>query len=388
MVPISYNVRNLMVRKTTTAATALGIALVVFVFASVLMLSAGLERAMGRSGSPDVAIVLRAGSDAEASSGIELPAAGLVTASPEVATRAGNRPEAVGEVVGVLALDKAGEPGVSNVQVRGVPDDVFRFRPTARIVAGRAASPGSDEVVVGSAIRGRFRGVDLGQSFEIKKNRRVRVVGVFEDRGSSFESEVWADVDTVRSAFGREGLVSSVRVRLRSASQFDAFRRAIETNPQLGLTVKRETVYYEELAQGTTQFLTILGMMIAFFFSAGAMIGAMITMHASVAQRSREIGTLRALGFSRGSILASFLLEAVALSLLGGIVGAVASLAMGLVRFNLVNFATWSEIVFTFAPTPAILLASLVFASVMGLLGGFFPALRAARINILEALRA
>jgi putative ABC transport system permease protein len=388
MVPISYSVRNLMVRRATTGATALGIGLVVFVFASVLMLGAGLKRAMGRSGSPDVAIVLRAGSDAETSSAIELPAAGLVTASPEVAVRRDGRPDAAGEVVGILSLDKQGAPGVSNVQVRGVPDDVYRFRPTVRIVAGRAAAPGSDEVVVGAAIRGRFRGVDLGQSFEIKKNRMVRVVGVFEDRGSSFESEVWGDIDTVRSAFGREALVSALRVRLRAPGQFDAFRRAIETNPQLGLTVKRESVYYEELAQGTTMFLTILGMMIAAFFSAGAMIGAMITMHASVAQRSREIGTLRALGFSRGKILVSFLFESVVLSLLGGAVGAAASLGMGLVRFNLVNFATWSEIVFTFVPTPAIVASSLVFAAVMGLLGGFFPAVRAARMNVLDALRA
>jgi putative ABC transport system permease protein len=387
MVPISYSVRNLVVRKATTGATALGIGLVVFVFASVLMMGAGLERAMGRSGAPDVAIVLRAGSDAETSSGIELPAAGLVTASPEVAVRDG-QPDAVGEVVGILSLDKVGAPGVSNVQVRGVPANVYRFRPTVHIVAGRAAAPGSDEVVVGAAIRGRFRGADLGQSFDLKKNRPVRVVGVFEDRGSSFESEVWADVETVRSAFGREALVSAVRVRLRSPGQFDAFRRAVESNPQLGLTVKRESVYYEELAQGTTQFLTILGMMIAFFFAAGAMIGAMITMHASVAQRSREIGTLRALGFSRRSILASFLFESVVLSLLGGAVGAAASLAMGLVRFNLVNFATFSEIVFTFVPTPGIVLSSLVFAALMGLLGGFFPAVRAARMNVLDALRS
>lgn len=388
MVPVSYSVRNLLVRRTTTAATALGIGLVVFVFASVLMLGAGLKRAMGRSGSDDVAIVMRAGSDAELSSGIELPAAGLVMSSPEVRVRPDGRPDAVGEVVGVLALDRAGGDGVSNVQVRGVPDDVYRFRPSVRVVAGRAAAPGSDEVVVGAAIRGRFRGVELGQTFEIKKNRRVRVVGVLEDRGSSFESEVWGDIDTVRSAFGREALVSSVRARLRSAGQLDAFKRSIETNPQLGLTVKRESVYYEDLAQGTTKFLTILGLMIALFFSAGAMIGAMITMHASVAQRSREIGTLRALGFSRRSILASFLFESVVLSLVGGAVGALASLAMGLVRFNIVNFATWSEVVFTFVPTPAIVVSSLVFAALMGLLGGFFPAVRAARMNVLDALRA
>ncbi len=387
MVPFSYGVRNLLVRKTTTLATAMGIALVVFVFSSVLMLANGVEHTLGRSGSADVAIVMRDGSDAELSSSVELSAAGLVLASPEVRQRPNGRPDGVGEIITVLALDKLGENGVSNVQVRGVPDDVYQFRPTVHIVAGRAARPGSDECVVGTAIRGRFRGLDIGQSFELRKNRMVRVVGVTEDAGSSFESEVWVDVDNLRSAFGREGLVSSVRVRLRSAEAFEGFRRSLESNRQLGVDVHRETKYYEDQSSGTAKFIRAIGILVAFFFSIGAMIGATITMHASIANRSREIGTLRALGFSRFSILVSFLTESVVLAVGGGIIGAVGSLGMGFVRLGIVNFASWSEIVFRFTPTPKIIVGSMVFAAAMGLFGGLLPAVRAARLSVLDALR-
>jgi putative ABC transport system permease protein len=388
MVPLSYSVRNLRVRATTTAATALGVGLVVFVFASVLMLSQGIQRTLGRAGSPDVAIILRDGSDAEMASGIEIPSAGLIMNAPEVRRRADGRPDATAEVLAVIILDKLGTDGVSNVSVRGVTDDVLAFRPTVRVVAGRAPSPGSDECMIGAAIRGRFRGLDLGQSFEVKKNRRLTVVGVFSDGGSSFESEVWADRNALATAFGRESVVSSVRVRLANASRFDAFRASLEANRQLAVDVKRETVFYEEQSQGTSMFIKAVGLLVAVFFSFGAMIGAMITMHAAVAARQREIGTLRALGFSKKSILASFLFESVVLSLLGGAIGAAASLAMGFVRFSIVNFASWSEIVFEFAPTPGIVVASLVFAGMMGLVGGMFPAVRAARMNVLDALRA
>jgi putative ABC transport system permease protein len=294
----------------------------------------------------------------------------------------------VGEVSSVVSLDKIGADGVSNLQIRGVNDDVFAFRPSVHMVAGRAALPGADEAIVGSAIRGRFRGVDLGQSFEIRKNRLVRVVGVFADNGSSFESEVWCDIETVRTAFGREGLVSSVRVRLRSPEAFDGFKRSIESNRQLGIVATREIKFYEDQSQGTSKFIKVMGIIVAFFFSIGAMIGAMITMHASIARRSREIGTLRALGFSRGNILTAFLFESIVLALIGGVIGALASLAMSFVRFPIVNFASWSEIVFVFATTPQIVLSSILFAGFMGLIGGLFPAVRAARMGVLDALRA
>lgn len=386
-IPLSYNLRSLAVRKATTAATAGGVALVVFVFASVNMLTEGIHDTLSKTGSRDVAIVMSKGADAELSSNVDLQFVGLVQAQQQVARREGDAPDAVAEMVGVLALEKLGTDGISNVLIRGTSDDVWAFRSAARIVRGRKARPGSDEVVVGRGIAGRFRGTDLGGQIEVRANRSLQVVGVFEDDGSSFESEMWADTETVRTAFGREGLVSAVRVRLNSEDSYEAFRRAIEGNRQLSLMVLRETEYYEKQSENMALFLGVMGYIIAFFFSVGAMIGAMITMYAAVANRTREIGVLRALGFSRFSILSSFLFEAVMLSLIGGVVGALASLATGLIEFPIVNFASFSETVFRFVPTPLILVRAMIFAGVMGLFGGFFPAIRAARVRVLDALR-
>lgn len=388
MVPISYNIRSLTHRKATTFATAFGITLVVFVFAATSMLSDGIKTTLGKSGSEDIAIVLRDGSDAELSSNLDLPNVGLILASPEVRRRADGQPDGVGEIIAVLALDKNGTEGVSNVQVRGVSASSYAFRPSLHITQGRMARDGAEEAVVGRSIIGRFRGLELGQSFEIKKNRRVTVVGVMEDGGSSYESEVWTDIDVVRGAFGREALVSSVRARLRSASAYATFERALKSNRQLGVEVMRETDYYAKQSEGTGMLISVMGNMIAFFFSLGAMIGAMITMYAAVANRSREIGTLRALGFSKMSILFAFLLEAMMLSLMGGVVGVLASLAMNGQGISMINLASWSEITFRFHWTPQIAISSLIFAAVMGLFGGLFPAVRAARVNILAALRA
>lgn len=386
MIPVQYNLRNLVVRKATTVATALGLGLVVFIFSSVLMLSNGIKKTLGRSASEDVAIVIRKGSDAELASGIEDGSVNIVLASKELTAKDG-APKGVGEVVVVILLDKLGTTGFSNVQVRGVADGSVAFRPTMKIVEGRTAAPGTDEVIVGKSIAGRFKGVKLGDSFELKKNRPVKVVGVFEDGGSSYESEVWADLSVVRTAFGREGGVSSVRVRLESPSKFDAFKAGIESNRQLDLEAIQEGAYYAKQSEGMEIFINALGILIAVFFSVGAMIGAMITMHASIANRQREIGTLRALGFSKLSILGSFLIESIALALVGGTIGAGASLLMGFVRFSMMNWATFSEVVFSFEPTPQIIVSSLVVAGIMGLLGGFFPALRAARMSPILAMR-
>ena len=387
MIPLAYNLRNLTVRLSTTVAAAGGLALVVFVFASVMMLSNGIKKTLGRSAQSDVAIVMRKGSDAELSSSIEETQVGLVLAARDVKKQPDGQPDGVGEVSLVILLDKLGADGVSNVAIRGVPDNVMRFRPNVKIVDGRPAQPGTDEVIIGKAIRGRFKGLDIGQTFELRKNRPAKVVGVFADGGSAFESEIWGDVHTIRSAFGREGLVSSVRVRLQDTTRFDTFKMGIDQDPQLGLLVMRESEYYEKQSAGTSIFITAMGVMIAIFFSIGAMIGAMITMHASIANRQREIGTLRALGFSRISILTSFLIESVALALLGGAFGAAAAMGMGFVRFSTMNFASWSEIVFTFEPTPGIIASSMALAAVMGLVGGFFPAVRAARMNPILAMR-
>jgi putative ABC transport system permease protein len=387
MIPLSYNVRSLTVRKVSSLAAVLGIALVVAVFAAANMLSAGIKETLGSSGSSSNAIILRQGSDAEIASGIEEPQVGLLLAKEQVARAASGGALGVAEVVVVVTLDKKGTDGVSNVLVRGVPAHVYDFRPEVKLVAGRKAQPGTDEVVIGKAIRGRFVGVDLGGSFDLKKNRPVTVVGVFESGGSSFESEVWADLDTARTTFGRQGMVSSVRVRLDSPSKFDAFKADVEGDKKLGLAVEREDKFYEKASQGMATLLGGLGVFIAIVFSLGAMIGAAITMYGQVSNRAHEVGTLRALGFSRLSILSSFLIESLMLAIAGGVLGAVASLLMGLVKFSMINFTSWSEVVFRFTATPDIIVSSLFFAGFMGLLGGFLPALRAAYISPIEAMR-
>ena len=387
MIPLQYNVRSLAVRKATTLASALGIALVVFVLASTLMLNAGIKKTMAISGKPENAIVLRMGSDAELGSVIEESSVPLILAAPGVKKDERGQPVGVGEIVVVGAMEKLGASGVTNVTIRGVTDDVMRFRPEIHLVAGRAPKAGTDEAIVGARIRGRIRGVDLDQTFDIKKNRPVKVVGVFEADGSAYESEVWVDRDLLRQAYGRQGIVSSVRVRRDSPAKFDAFRAGVENDKRLGLQALRESTFYEKQSEGAAIFVGALGTVVSVFFAIGAMIGAMITMYAAVANRQREIGTLRALGFSRSSVLVSFLLEAVLLSIIGGAIGALASLSMAFVHPSMVNPASWSEIVFSFDPTAPIILEALVFAGGMGLIGGLFPAVRAARTSPLKAIR-
>jgi putative ABC transport system permease protein len=388
MIPIRYNLRSLAVRKATTIATALGIALVVFVLAAAQMLSHGIRNTLGKAGSADRALVLRKGADAELSSNIESRLVNLILAAPGVKHDASGKPEGIGQVMLVLALEKAGVADqVSNVALRGVPPNAFEGRDDIKITSGRLFNPGADEVIIGKRIAGHFRGLNLGDSFELKKNRKVQVVGIFDANGSSHESEVVGDIELVRTSFGREGQVSSVVVTLEAPSKFEAFKSAMEHDKQLGLSAFSELAYYEKQSEGTATLVTFLGGAIVFFFSVGATIGAMITMYAAVSHRRREIGTLRALGFSRITILSSFLLEAILLTLIGGAVGAVASLAMGSVHFSMMNMASWSEITFSFDPSLSILLSALAVGGVMGLFGGFLPAFRASRVSPVEAMR-
>jgi putative ABC transport system permease protein len=387
-IPISYNLRSLAVRKTTTIASALGIGLVVFVLASSQMLSRGIKKTMGSSGSADKAFVLRKGADAELSSAIDVSQIGLVLAAPGVKRDQNGEPIGTGEVLLVIALEKPGTGGqVSNVQLRGVTDNVMKVRPEVRLVAGRPAKPGTDEVIIGQRLRGQFKGLDIGGHFEIKKNRSVEVVGVFDAGGSSFESEIWADADSARTAFGREGLVQSITATLESPSKLDEFKEAIERDKQLNMQVLREVDYFEKQSEGTAQLVNVLGGAIVFFFSLGAMVGAMITMYGAVSNRKREVGTLRALGFSRPAILLSFLSEALMLALFGGMLGALASLAMGAVKLRMMNMNTWSEVVFSFDPAPSIVLMSILGGGLMGILGGMLPAIRAARTSPVAAMR-
>jgi len=387
LIPLSYSIRSLFVRKATTIATAFGIALVVFVLASSLMLSRGIQRTLVSTGAADRALVLRKGSDAELASSIDSPSVGIVLSAPGV-KKEGSTPLGTSEVVVVISADKLGTEGqVSNVQVRGVQPQSFALRKELKIVDGRPAEPGTDEAVIGVGLRGRFKGMDLGKSFDLKKNRPIKVVGVFDAGGSAFDSEVWVDLETLRSSFGRSGIVSSVLVQLESPTSFDVFKDAMEHDKQLGLQTYREKEYYEKQSEGTSIFITAIGVLVAVFFSMGAMIGATITMYAAVSQRSREIGTLKALGFSRFSILAAFVLESIALAFVGGVIGALSSLAMGWVKFSMMNFATWQEISFSFDPSPQIILGSMLAGGLMGFLGGLFPAIRASRLSPIAAMR-
>jgi putative ABC transport system permease protein len=389
VIPISYNVRSLLVRKTTTAATAFGIALVVFVMAGSLMLAMGVQKTMVSAGSPDNAIVLRKGSDTEMASGIEMKNVVLILAAPGVKKDSTGAPLGAGESVVVITVDKLGSGGqVSNVQVRGVPPSSLLLRSESRVIEGRPPKPGTDEVIIGKGLVGRFAGMELNGHFELKKNRPVTVVGIFESGGSSFESEVWADLDTVRTSFGREGNVSSVTVRLDSPLKFDTFKANMESDKQLGLEAMREDAYYRKQSEGTSIFIGAMGAVIAFFASFGAIVGALITMLAAVAQRQREIGTLRALGFSRFAILSSFLVEATILALGGGLFGVLCASLLAFVEVPMMNFATWQEVTFQFDPNPLVLTVALVFGAGIGIVGGFFPALRAARVSPINAMRA
>lgn len=387
MIPVSYNLRNLAVRRATTFATALGVGLVVFVLAAALMLTEGLRRTLSRSGHADNAIVVRKGVDNELSSSIPDVQVGQIASAPGVKKGPDGRPLAVGDVVAVIFADLAHGSGKSNLIVRGVSSDGIAFRPEVKVVEGTLPRPGTEEVMVGKKIVRRFEGVELGGELELRKNRNAKVVGVFEAGGSSYESEIWGDEDYVGQAFGREGAVSAVRVRLESPALFDGFAAAVEQDKRLGLDAMPELEFYAKASESSSVFVTAMGVIIAVFFSIGAMIGAMITMYGAVANRKAEIGVLRALGFSRTTILVSFLFEAVLLTLLGGLLGSLAALSLGFVKFSMMNFQTFSEIVFEFQPTPEILVTALLFGGIMGVLGGFLPAIRAARTAPIEAMR-
>jgi len=384
MIPFAYNLRSLKVRKATTAAGALGLGLVVLVFALVMMMVNGVEGAMRRAADPRVAIVLRKGASGEMDSWIDEAGVSLVGAAPGVSHAVDGRAAAVVELVVSMLLDDP-RGGQFNVTLRGVPEDVMTFRSTAAMVEGRPPRPGTDEAIIGQALRAK--GLAVGGAIEMRKNRPMRIVGVFEDEGSAFESEIWGDTNVIRGTFGRQGIVSSVRVRLDSPGDFDRFKASVESNRQLNVAAMRDSEFYEKASRGTALFLSAMGFLIAAFLSIAAIIGAMITMHATVAQRRREIGTLRALGFSRREILASFLLESIVLALMGGATGTAVALLASLKRVTIINLSTWSDLSFKFEPTPRILVTAIVIAGVMGILGGLFPAIRAARVHPIQAMR-
>ena len=385
-IPLSYVLRNLAARRLTTLLTAGGMALVVYVFATVLMLAAGLRATLVATGQPDNVVVIRRSAQTEVQSGIDRLQAGIVESLPDIATGSRGTRLVSREPVVLINLPKRETGKPSNVTIRGVTEAGIELRPQVRLVEGRMFRPGTAEVVTGRAIAAGFRGAGVGETLRFA-SRDWTVVGVFDAGRTGFDSEIWGDAEQMLQAF-RRGAYSSMIFRLADPGRFDAVKREIETDPRLTLEAKREAQFYADQSETLAKFIGILGTSISAIFSIGAVIGAMITMYASVASRTAEIGTLRALGFSRGSVLAAFLVEALALGLLGGILGLLAASFMQAFTISTTNFQTFAELAFSFTLTPEIVLASLGFALAMGFVGGFLPAARAARLSIVDALRA
>jgi putative ABC transport system permease protein len=384
-IPLTYNIRNLWKRRLTTSLTVAGMSLVVFVFAAILMMAEGLQKTLVDTGSYDNVVVIRKGSTSEVMSGVEREQAAVVEMLPQVAVGMDGQRLLSKEVVVLIALPKRDNNKPSNVTVRGIQDASLALRPQIKLIKGRLPRMGSSEVIVGTSIAKGFKGVDLQGILKWGMNRWT-VVGIFDAGNTGFSSEIWGDVNQIMPAFRRLSF-SSVIFKLRDSSQFDAVKKEIEENPRLTLEAKRETRYYLDQSEMMAKFLRILGISLTVIFSLGSIIGAMITMYSAVANRVGEIGTLRALGFQRRSILIAFLVESLMLGFAGGCVGLFFASFMQFITVSTVNFQTFAELAFSFSLNGSIVIASLTFALVMGLLGGVLPAFRAARMNIVDSLR-
>lgn len=383
---IAYVARNLVARKLTTLLTAGGMALVVFVFATVLMMAEGLRHTLGGTGEYNNLVIIRQGSQTEVQSTVEREQAGLLAALPGLATDADGQPKLSGEVLVLVNLPRKGSGGLANVVVRGTTAQGLALRPQVRIAAGRQYRPGSSEITIGSGLARGKVGLRIGDAVAFGM-RSWTIVGVFDAGGSGFDSEMWGDSEQMMQAFRRQAY-SSIIVGLRDSASYAAFSAALAQRPQLKLDVKRERLFYADQSEKLADFISILGQTISIVFSLGAVIGAMITMYASVANRTREIGTLRALGFRRGNIVMAFLQEAMLLGLVAGAAGLAAAAFMQLVEISTTNVQTFSEVVFRLILTPGIAVEVVLFSVFMGVLGGVLPALRASRLEIVDALRS
>lgn len=385
-IPYSYTFRNLWARKWTTLLTVGGMALVVFVFSTVLMLEEGLRKTMVETGSYDNVVVIRRSSQTEVQSIIDRTQAALLETQPAVALDGSGVRLVSKETVVLVNLNKRDNGRPTNVLVRGVGVGGPALRPQVKIVEGRMFRPGASEIVAGRSAADRFKGAGIGEMIWFGQ-REWRVVGVFDAGKSGFDSEVWGDADQLMQAF-RRPVYSAVVARLSDTSRFDEFRKSVESDPRLTVEAKRETVFYADQSEVLANFIKYLGLTLSIIFSIGAVIGAMITMYASVASRTAEIGTLRALGFRRRSVLAAFLLEAALLGGAGGIIGLFFASFMQLFTISTMNWQSFSELAFSFTLTSVIALKTVAFALFMGVVGGFLPAIRASNLKIVDALRA
>lgn len=365
--------------------TVSGMTLVVFVFATILMMADGLQKTLVETGSYDNVVVIRKGSTSEVMSGIERVPASVVEMMPQVAVGLNGQRLMAKEIVVLIALPKRSTDKPSNVVIRGIQADSLALRPQVKIVTGRMPRTGSSEVIVGTSIVKGFKGVDLNSTLNWAM-RNWTVVGIFDAGNTGFNSEIWGDADQIMQAF-RRPVYSSLIFKLRDGAEFDTVKKSIETNPRLTLEAKRETRYYLEQSEMMAKFLRILGISLTTIFSLGSIIGAMITMYSAVAHRTAEIGTLRSLGYRRRNILAAFLVESLLLGFMGGCAGLFFASFMQFITVSTMNFQTFAELAFSFTLNAGIIFQALAFSLIMGFIGGVLPAIRASRMNIVEALR-
>ena len=384
-IPLSYNFRNLVVRKTTTIMTALGIALTVSVLLAVLALMTGLQAALHSTGDPLDILVLRKGSDSELISNLERADYQTVKFMPGIARNRHDDPLASLEMVTVINLVSVDAPDGNNITLRGLAPLGMELRQGLHIVSGRWFETGKREVVVGEAIAKRYPAARMGKKLQFGKGE-WDVVGVMSAGQSATNSEIFADLNQVSSDFGRIEVLSSILVRARDEVEADALIKRISTDQRMNVTAQSEKSYYD--AQTSSGLpVTVLGLFVSVIMAVGSSFAAMNTMFAAVARRAREIGTLRVLGFSRGSILLSFFAESVLLSAFGGLIGCLLVLPLNGVTTGVGNFSTFAETSFNFTVTPQIMIAGVGFAMLLGALGGFFPAHSASKKEILTALR-
>ncbi len=380
------NLRTIPQRLGSSTVAVVGIAGVVIVFVAVLSIAEGFRKTMAGTGSPSKAMIMRGGADTELSSILMRDDVDIIKQAPGIAPGA-TGPMASAELFVIVDLPKKSTGTAANVPIRGVQPEAVATRETLRVVEGRMFEFGRNEVIVGRAAQGQFAGLDVGSRISAGSND-WEVVGAFEAGGSVSESEIWVDASVLQSAYRRGASYQSVMARLTSADAFDGFKNALTSDPRLDVQVVRESDYYAEQSVMLSNLIKTIGYLIAFLMGIGAVFGAINTMYNAVASRTREIATLRAIGFGSLPVVASVIGESLALAAAGGLIGgAVAYAAFNGYQTATMNFQTFSQVAFSFAVTPALLLQGLVFALVMGFIGGLFPAIRAARLPIVAALR-
>ncbi|GJM44318.1 MAG: multidrug ABC transporter permease [Gemmatimonadota bacterium] len=384
--PLLYNVHNVRARWQVTLLAIFGIALVVAVFAVLMSMSEGFRSALRATGRTDNAIIVQRGSASELTSAVPIADRNQIVADDRVARGADGQPLASWEWIVVIGLDKVSDGVPTNITLRAVTPRAFEVRSGITIVEGRNFTPALDEVIVGSGLVDRIVGMEVGGTVKYQQTQ-FRIVGIFESSGGAFESEVWGDFDVFGALFQRGAGSNSLVVRMKDPAEIPALDRWIRAQPQMQLQALEEQAYYEEQAGSLAGILRSLASFVAFVMGIGAVFGAMNTMYAIVAARTREIGTLRALGFSRRSIVTSFLIESMVLALAGGVLGCLLAFPMNGFSTGTGQTQSFSEIAFSFRITSDILLGGMIFALVMGVIGGLLPALRGARMTISSALR-